>query len=244
MLAALFLFRRSGEARWRDLYRQGADALWAAWTHDPAAGCWLWTQDLYGHVDKQLGALHGFAGVAHALLEGCDLFDPDRATELVRRVRETLAATALREDQCANWPMTAGPTDRPGAATLRVQHCMGAPGMVNALAGLPRDPETDALLLAAGELTWKAGPPAKAPGLCHGAPGSGYALLKLHARTGDAIWLARARAFAMHAVEQAERAAAVHGQRKFSLWTGDLGLACFLWDSIHGGSAFPTLDGF
>ena len=72
-----------------------------------------------------------------------------------------------------------------------------------------RPPDSlDPLLLQAGELVWKAGPPVKFPSLCHGAAGSGYAFLKLYARTGDSQWLERARRFAMHGVDQAARALA------------------------------------
>ena len=111
-------------------------------------------------------------------------------------------------------------------------------------AGLPSDPELDAVVLAGGELAWRAGPVAKLPGLCHGAPGTGYAFLKLYRRTGDERWLDRARRFAMHAIGQSERALEADGRRKYSLWTGDLGLTVFLWDCVRAGSEFPTLDVF
>jgi hypothetical protein len=48
----------------------------------------------------------------------------------------------------------------------------------------------------------------------------------------------------MHAIGQLEDAAARHGQLRYSLWTGDLGLAVFLWDCIQGQAKFPTLDVF
>jgi hypothetical protein len=91
---------------------------------------------------------------------------------------------------------------------------------------------------------WTAGPLTKLPVLCHGTAGNGYALLKLHERTGDRIWLDRARIFAMQAIAQAERALEAHGQRKFSLWTGDLGLALYLWSCLKGSADFPILDVF
>jgi hypothetical protein len=103
--------------------------------------------------------------------------------------------------------------------------------MIVGLSATPKaahDSPEETLLHEAGELVWHAGPTAKFPSLCHGAAGSGYALLKLYERTGDPRWLARARAFAMHAIERAERALDSYGQRKYSLWTGDLGLAVFL----------------
>jgi hypothetical protein len=56
--------------------------------------------------------------------------------------------------------------------------------------------------------------------------------------------LERARAFAMQGIGQAERALAHYGQRKFSLWTGDLGLACLLSDCIAATARFPMLDVF
>jgi hypothetical protein len=68
--------------------------------------------------------------------------------------------------------------------------------------------------------------------------------LKLHARTGDGRWLYRARKFAMHAIDQCDRAVKKYGQMKFSLWTGDLGLAIYLWDCIRISAKFPTLDVF
>jgi Lanthionine synthetase C-like protein len=86
-------------------------------------------------------------------------------------------------------------------------------GIVTSLAALP-DPRLDDLLVAAGELTWAAGPLAKGPGLCHRTAGNGYAFLKLFKRTGDERWLDRARAFAMHAIAQSDRDAAEYGRRR------------------------------
>jgi hypothetical protein len=48
----------------------------------------------------------------------------------------------------------------------------------------------------------------------------------------------------MHAIAQAEADAATHGQLRYSLWTGDLGLAIYLWDCLRERAAFPTLDVF
>ena len=76
-----------------------------------------------------------------------------------------------------------------------------------------------------GELTWRAGPLVKGAGLCHGTAGNGLAFLALFARTGDEIWLARARAFAMHALAQMDRRRKEHDLPWFGLWTGDLGTA-------------------
>jgi hypothetical protein len=95
------------------------------------------------------------------------------------------------------------------------------------------------LALAAGELVWRAGPLVKGANLCHGTAGNGYAFLTLFARTGDEQWLARARAFAMHAIEQVERARSAHGRYTFSLWSGDVGTAVYLADCLDDGGAIP-----
>lgn len=129
---------------------------------------------------------------------------------------------------------------------MLVQWCHGAPGMVTALAEMPagRSSVLDALLVKGGNLTWEAGPLAKGFGLCHGTAGNGYAFLKLHARTGDPVWLERARSFAMHAIGQAQAMREQYGRRRYGLWTGDPGLAIYLWHCIVGAGDLPSLDFF
>ena len=117
--------------------------------------------------------------------------------------------------------------------------------MVTAFADVPfTSPELEELLREGGKFVWAAGPLAKGSSLCHGTGGNGYAFLKLFGRTGDARWLQRARLFAMHGIEQTELHAAHYGRMRYSLWTGDLGFAVYLWDCIRGHAAFPTLDVF
>jgi hypothetical protein len=100
------------------------------------------------------------------------------------------------------------------------------------------------MMVAAGEAVWAAGPLAKGSNLCHGTGGNGYASLKLCQRAGNALWLQRARAFAMHGIAQTEAHAAQQGQMRYSLWTGDPGFAIYLWDCLRGRAEFPTLDVF
>jgi hypothetical protein len=126
---------------------------------------------------------------------------------------------------------------------VRTQWCHGAPGIVISFAALaPQSEELTDMLVAGGELTWRAGPLVKGSGLCHGTAGNGFAFLKLHDRTGDPRWLERARAFGMHAADQVERARAEHGRGRYTLWTGDVGVALYLWACITADSAFPVLD--
>ena len=100
----------------------------------------------------------------------------------------------------------------------------------------------DILLGQAAELTWRAGPLAKGPGLCHGTAGNGYALLAMYERTGEHMWLERAKRFAMHAMTQSQEMKSEYGRVRFSLWTGDLGVAIYLWQCIQGSAGIPTLD--
>ena len=64
----------------------------------------------------------------------------------------------------------------------------------------------------------------------------------LYERTGERPWLERARLFAMHAIEQYHAMKTEHGRGRFSLWTGDLGLALYLWQCVQGQAGVPTLD--
>lgn len=118
--------------------------------------------------------------------------------------------------------------------------------MVTALSKLPRGIDTrfDQVLEKAGELTWYAGPLRKGCNLCHGTAGNGYAFLKLYRRTGDELWLHRARAFAMNAIDQYRLAKERYRRGRYTLWTGDLGTATYLWDCLNGEANFPTVDVF
>ena len=115
--------------------------------------------------------------------------------------------------------------------------------MVSVFADAPfTSPELETLLVEAGEFTWAAGPLRKGPNLCHGTGGNGYAFLKLYRRTGDDRWLDRAKAFAMTAIAQCRERRVQCGQGRYSLWTGDVGLAVYLWDCLTAVPRFPTID--
>ena len=58
----------------------------------------------------------------------------------------------------------------------------------------------------------------------------------------DPRWFDRARAFAMTAIAQCREARAQIGRGRYSLWTGDVGLACYLWGCLTTNPQFPTVD--
>ncbi len=246
MLAALFMHEltheRTGDSRWAELFLRSARMLQSQLKWSSEHECHYWTQDLYGASSTYIDAVHGFVGTASPLIRGRQLFDAGEWGEWQRCIENTVRRCATTEDGLANWRAWLIRPDGPARGML-MQFCHGAPGFVITLADIPGN-SLDDLLLAGGEATWRAGPLAKGSNLCHGTGGNGYAFLKLYERTGDAKWLTRARAFAMHAIEQTEADAARHGRMRYSLWTGDPGFAIYLWDCINGRARFPTLDVF
>jgi hypothetical protein len=242
LLAALFLHEREGDPGWAELFRRTTAQLWSEMSWSEEHGCHYWPQKLYGRDCAYLDAVHGFVATALPLIRGRHLLGDAAWQGWSERIVQTVRLTATREGGGANWrtDLFAQPL---GTGKVLMQYCHGSPGFVICLAGLP-DPALDQLLLEAGEATWRAGPLAKGSNLCHGTAGNGYAFLKLHERTGDERWLDRARAFAMHAIAQAEEEAHLVGHLRYSLWTGDPGLAIYLWDCLRAKPAFPTLDVF
>jgi hypothetical protein len=226
LLAALALRDWTGEPRWNQAAQESAAALRARRGED---GLWRQDDDYRG-----LGVVHGAVGNTLVLLR----LEPDEA--LAADTAALLARTAFREDGLANWPGSPRPqlTGRDGET--RLQWCTGAPGIVCGA----RSFLDEELLLAGAELTWRAGPHGreKGAGICHGTAGNGYALLAAFEQTGDDVWLERARRFVVHALGQVERLRAERGRGRYSLWTGDVGVALFAADCLAGRYAYPIVE--
>jgi hypothetical protein len=236
MLAAGVMLERTGDPVWEEAWRESADAIWAAWDGD------VWCQEMRGKPSHVLGAAHGFAGIVYALAHG-DLLDGSRRAELERRAIDVVERHARRRHGLLQWPETLEWPYPGRQVDVRTQWCHGAPGLVTSLSAFASENDRlTELLVEAGELTWRAGPLAKGSGLCHGTAGNGYAFLKLLERTGDELWLDRARAFAMHALGQVEKARVEYGRGRFSLWTGDPGVAAYVTSCLNGDAALPSLD--
>lgn len=208
LLVARAMAAATGEPRWSEAVRTSETALRGARDADG-----LWTQHLWGETFRSLSASHGLVANIAALGE-------------VGNAGEVLRGRATLEDGRANWI-----GDEP-----RLQWDTGAPGIVVHAAGY-LDEE---LLLAAAELVWEAGPPRaeeKGAGICHGTAGNGYALLRTFERTRDERWLERARAFAVHALEQARRLPG-----RYSLFTGGIGAALFASDCLDAQARYPIVE--
>jgi len=216
------------------LFKQSADYLFEQWFQE-TDGVWIWRQDLYGKVSKYLGAGHGFYGNVYSLLEGFNCLDKIQQKQLIERTIETTIRTAVRENGLANWRPTFDSSEN---QKLLMQWCHGAPGVITSLKSFPKNEsvELEKILLEAGEAIWTSGPLSKGVSICHGTDGNGFALLRLYQRTQDSKWLERARQFAMHAIHQRNG--------RFTLWTGEVGLALFLLACVNEQADFPTLDYF
>jgi hypothetical protein len=212
-----------------DAWRDSGALLAAQWrTSDD-----MWTHDLYGSTTPYLSPVHGFVGNVHALR---GLVSED---VLRTRVTRLLTRLARHEHELVNWPPVDVPWEEE-ADRIRVQFCHGAPGIVATLGDLiPRE-----LAIAGGELAWRAGPLRKGPGLCHGTAGNGLAFLRLHALTGDEGWLHRARRFAMHAIDQVRAERERCGRGRYTLWTGDVGVALYLRACQDANPEIPMFDTF
>jgi hypothetical protein len=251
MIACCHMAAMTAEPRWRVLFAIQAARLLGdleETDHGP-----LWTQDLYGRRLRYLGPVHGYAGNMIALMRGWEWLTDDQRARIAEAVPRTLAANAWRSELGASWHGVVADRDKPpadrdnynNARTRLCQHCHGAPGMVTAFADAPfTSAELEDLLREGGKFTWAAGPLAKGSNLCHGTGGNGYAFLKLYRRTNDSMWLERARSFAMTAIAQYREVRDQLGRGRYSLWTGDIGLAVYLWNCLTAEPHFPTIDVF
>lgn len=248
VMAAIAMAEATGQPHWAALVQHAVQILWDQMEPIADAGGTMgWVQDLYGRVETLIGAGHGFVGNVYPAVRGAAFISVNQLEGYAERALAFLQATALRDGDFVNWWPRVPPYSPSNKPPL-VQDCHGAPGIICRLAGLPRSlpqaDDWDELLRQAGELSWHAGPLNKGVAFCHGTAGTAHAFLQLFKRTGDECWLERARAFAMHGIVQVERERVVHGQGRHTLWSGDLGMACVLWDCITGQPGFPTLDLF
>lgn len=227
MLVAL----RIGEI---ELFKSSADYLFEQWIQEPD-GLWIWNQDLYGKNTKYIGAGHGFFGNVYSLLEGFEFLNETQQDQLIERTINTTLGSVRRDGGFANWSSTFEKNDSRLPLT---QWCHGAPGVITSLKSFPSNlsTELEQILLEAGETIWTCGPLKKGIGICHGTDGNGFALLRLYKRTRDPMWLDRARKFAMHAISQRNG--------RYTLWTGEIGLALFLLACANESADFPSLDYF
>lgn len=238
MIACVHMAAMTAEPRWQGLFETQAARVLDA-LEETVDGP-LWTQDLYNRHVRYLGPVHGYAGNMIPLIRGWNWLTADQRARIAEAVPRTLTTNAWRSEFGTTWHAVVAGREKP---PWLCQHCHGAPGMVTAFADAPfGSPQLEDLLGEGGKFTWAAGPLAKGSNLCHGTGGNGYAFLKLYRRTKDSTWLDRARAFAMTGVAQCREARQQFGRGRYSLWTGDIGFAVYLWACLTSDSRFPTID--
>lgn len=245
LLIARFLLGQSRKAEYETLNNRIVEKLFSVRKVDETSGALIWEQQFQKKLCF-LGAGHGTVGNYSILLRNPAL-QADQRKDILSNLEKLLHYYASTEGDLCNWPVFLDrPFEgKPADKKFHVHWCHGAKGVVTELGTSVSVGESillDQLLVQAGNLIWNAGPLEKGVSLCHGTAGSGMAFLKLYERTRDPVWLARAQRFAMHALEQSINEQKDFGQLRFSLWTGDLGLAIFLRDVLTAKSRMPGLD--
>lgn len=210
------------------------------WEFDKDLKLPVWHQKYGEHTSVYVGAAHGAVGNIFTLLRSGKFLTKEEKGRIQKTAMDFLKQTAIQNETEANWPAVL-----PREEAELLHWCHGAPGIVMLLATLlpvGADSDFDKLLVKAGNLIWNAGPLKKGASLCHGTAGSGAALLKLYERTGDELWLNRARALAMAVMDQVKKDKGEFKQLRYSLWTGDIGVALFLHSCTTGRFMMPMLD--
>jgi eukaryotic-like serine/threonine-protein kinase len=177
-----------------------------------------------------LGAAHGWAGVAHALLRWARANGeppPPEAIALLGRL------IALRR-RSGRWPV------RAGSREVQLGWCHGSAGWAQLWAVAWQMTREQQLLTFAEDCAEDAvAADGNAPSLCCGRAGQGFAALTLYRATGERRWLAAAHRMAADAV----RAAANEDAPAHQLFAGELGamlLAAELQDPAR--SAMPVYE--
>lgn len=231
MIAASFLYEKTNEERWANLFQRNSSFLIKKLKEEEAKGELIWEQNMYGKLRRWVGAGHGYFGNIFGILKSIDLLPKGDRDYILEHVKKVIEVVKIEDNNMMNFA-----TLNPSNPEIKqfTQWCHGAPGVITSLHNYPSDKYVDQCLVKSGELVWKAGPLKKGIALCHGTDGNGYAFLQLYKRTGDSKWLERGRAFAMHALNQRNG--------RFTLFTGELGLALYLIDCMQGTDDFPLLD--
>ena len=108
LVASRLMFDWTGDARWRAAWNESAEALLARRDADG-----LWTQSLYGYVERMLGPVHGFVGNVLALGQ---VLPARRRDALYRSSADVLARTPVsrtvsptgQRSQVSRWPTSEG----------------------------------------------------------------------------------------------------------------------------------------
>ena len=158
------------------------------------------------------------------------------------RPSDARTRTAFVEDGLANWPPD-DERERWCTATGDDPRRSGATGRRESSARRPTI-STSRFSLAGAELTWRGGRSRRREGLVD-LPRDGRQRLRAPegVRADGRRALARARPPVRGSRARADAPAAdERGRGRYSLWTGDLGVALYLADCLDARTAYPVLD--
>ena len=170
---------------------------------------------------EAFGIAHGWAGALYALMRWASA-TRDTPAPLVRDRLDELASYGERGGRGMSWPRYRGRMED----GLQPTWCNGDAGFVF-LWLLAEKLFSDERFLKLAELAaWNVADraPDRMTDLCCGSAGRAYSFLALYRRTGDAIWLARAKRFAGHAA----RAIDPDANDAHRLYKGALGAALLI----------------
>ena len=124
MLASLWLYEWTGQGIWAERFRRDANLLWNKFEFVAEVGCHLWVQNLYGHKAPHIGAVHGFAGNAFAVLRGWHLLSELRAIALGGQAgriapSDSSVGRQLRDLAAIHRPTSSGAQSPAGSALSR-----------------------------------------------------------------------------------------------------------------------------
>lgn len=173
--------------------------------------------------DFNLGMAHGLAGLLYTTLR----WHRARGTPLPAAFSERvdqLAAAALPSGRALRWPWGKSGDSKP---VFMPGWCNGDAGQVFLWALLAEHHDEPRFLRIAERAGWGAwSSPQGYAHLCCGAAGPAYAMLRLHAMTGDSDWLHRAHALTSKAIDLLPG----DEPQPASLWRGDVGVLVLLAD--------------
>lgn len=185
------------------------------------------------HGKCYFGGAHGLAGILFTLLQlPAELSRCEDGERLVKATADRLLSKRFRS---GNLPSSEGSyKDR------LVHWCHGPTGLVPLLLRMAetyREPSYLAMASELGEVIWRRGLlRSKGPGLCHGIPGNGYALLALHrvdpSSEAGRRWLRRARHFAAFVASRCADFMPC-ADRPYSMFEGLAGALVFWHDVLH-----------
>ncbi|WP_225801234.1 class IV lanthionine synthetase LanL [Streptomyces sp. NK15101] len=245
-LAALHLWRRTGDTRFADLVVDAADRLTAAVQREAPGVGWPVPAEADSPEGgkRYLGFAHGTSGIGCFLLAAADLSQRSEHRELALEVGEDLLAHAVRIGEAVQWPAQSG--DVPTAPYW----CHGSAGIGGFLVRLWEATGDDRFgELARGGAHAVVERASRAPlTQCHGLAGNGDFLLDMADATGDPVHRDAAEELAdLILAEGARRQGHVvfpneYGEVSTSWSDGSAGILAFLLRTRHTGPRHWTVE--